>query len=199
MNDVPFFDDDNLPLYKNDKMVQAVLTTFPGSHVEEYFDFTTGKHHKTGIKGGSKMSKIDGLMPKEWSGKKFVEASIDGKVHSIWSGFENLKVGDEVTGESVDKGAGKTPQYKLATVNGVAVSQPAGGGGGGYRGGGGGGTPQEKARAFATSYAKDVVVALINRGDESTKSLEITKGTFEYFYAIFHDKMETKAAAEDKK
>lgn len=196
MDDVPMFDDDNLPLYKNAKLVQTVLDTFPGSQVEEHHDYITGKKYKTGIKGGSKMSKIDGLMPKEWSGKKFVEASIDGKVHSIWANFENLKVGDEVTGESVDKGAGKTPQYKLASINGVAVAQPAGGGGG-YRGGGGG-TPAEKARAFATSYAKDVVVSLITRGDDSVKSLELIKGTFDYFYAIFHDKMETKAAEEKK-
>jgi hypothetical protein len=198
MDDVPLFDDDNLPLYKN-KMVQTVLETFPNSKVVEVHDYITGKHYKTGIKGGSKMSKIDGLMPKEWSGKKFVEASIDGKVHSIWQGFEGLKVGDEVTGESVDKGAGKTPQYKLATINGVAVAQPSGGGGGYRGGGGGGGTPAEKARAFATSYAKDVVVALINRGDDSVKDLTLIKGTFEYFYGIFHEKMETKAAAETAK
>ncbi|HPE06281.1 MAG TPA: hypothetical protein PLW50_01015 [Smithellaceae bacterium] len=189
MDDVPLFDDDNLPLYKN-KMTQAVLETFPNSKVVEVHDYITGKHYKTGIKGGSKMSKIDGLMPKEWSGKKFVEASIDGKVYSIWQNFDGLKVGDEVTGESIDKGAGKTPQYKLASINGVAVKS-SGGGGGNWKGGGG--TPQEKARAFATSYAKDVVVALISRGDGSTRELSLIKETFDYFYTIFHAKMDTPA------
>ena len=193
MDDVPLFDDDNLPLYKN-KMVQTVLETFPNSKVVEVHDYITGKHYKTGIKGGSKMSKIEGLMPKEWSGKKFVEASIDGKVYSIWQNFDGLKVGDEVTGEVIDKGAGKTPQYKLTSINGAAVKIS---GGGNWKGGGGG-TPQEKARAFATSYAKDVVVALIARGDESTKNLTLIKDTFDYFYAIFHAKMDTPADATQK-
>lgn len=147
------------------------------------------------------MSKIDGLMPKEWSGKKFVEASIDGKVHSIWHNFETLKVGDEITGESVDKGAGKTPQYKVATINGVAVQSSGGsGGGGGWRGGGGGGgTPAEKARAFATSYAKDIVVALINQQTSSVGTLDAIKETFEVFYALFLSKMEKVEDAAEKK
>lgn len=170
----------------NNDLVQAVLREFPGSKVEYVFDYITGK--KTGyLKGGSNMSKVDGLMAKEWNGKKFVEASIDGKTHSIWNGFENLKVGDEVTGESVDKGPGKTPQYKLATINGVALQQRFGGGGGGYRAGG---DSPGRTRAFATSYAKDVVVSLINRQDESVGTLNKIQDTFEFFFVIFMSKMQ---------
>ena len=37
--------------YKDNALVQATLATFEGSSVEEVFDYTTGIHYKTGIKG----------------------------------------------------------------------------------------------------------------------------------------------------
>lgn len=169
------------------KLLKTVLDTFPTARVEEIIDYVTGEHIKTGVKGGS-MSKIDGLMIKTWNDKKFAEVSIDGRVFSVWNGFANLKIGDEVTGEIVEKGAGKTPQYKLATINGVAVAPPSGG----YRGGGNAVPMAERIRPFATSYAKDVVVALINRKDDSVKDLSLIAGTFDYFFTIFLAKMDIK-------
>lgn len=170
-----------------EELLSLILRTFPTSRVDKVIP---GEPIKAGIKGGSNMSQVTGLMIKEWNGKKFAEVAIDGKVHSVWSGFEKIKIGDEVTGESVDKGPGKTPQYKLATVNGVAV-------GGGFRGGGGGAVPMaERIRPFATSYAKDIVVALINRKDPSVADLNLMAGTFDYFFTIFLSKMETKPEAK---
>ena len=182
---------DLTPRYKDNALVQAALATFEGSSVEEVFDYTTGIHYKTGIKGGSKMSKIEGLLPKEWNGKKFVEASIDGKTQSIWQNWEKLKVGDEVTGKSEDKGNGRY-QYRVESINGAAVGQSYSGGG--YRGGGG--NPAEKVRPFATSYAKDIIVALINKDDASVKTIASIKDTFNEFFDLFLSKMETETKKE---
>lgn len=132
------------------------------------------------------MAQITGILIKEYTDrntqakKKFAEVQLDGKPHSIWSGFETLKLGDTVEGEAQDKGPGKTPTYRIKSVNGVQTS--------GYAGKGGG-RPPSPIESFACAYAKDLAVACVNQGIIKT-SVEID-ATLEHYFTLFMGKLKT--------
>jgi len=120
--------------------------------------------------------KVSSITPKTWNGKDFVEVVLDGKAHSCWNNWKTLKVGDEVTGEVVDKGPGKTPQIKIATINGVAVEKSSG-----FK------KQESKVESFACAYAKDIAVICVDKG--ILTSADSIKTTLDYFYSYFMEKM----------
>lgn len=123
---------------------------------------------------------VEQINNKEWQGKTFAELTLDGKVYSCWQQtiLATLKQGDTVLGEIVDKGAGKTPQIKITTVNGVVAST--------QHFGGGKGAPS-KNESFAAAYSKDLAVACINKGAISS-SAEID-AMLNHYFDLFMNKL----------
>jgi len=125
---------------------------------------------------------VELITPKEWKNpqgvvKHFVELTLDGRIFSCWQPVGlTVKVGDTVEGEVIEKGAGKTPQIRIKSLNGVATE--------GSKGGGKAGDP----KSFACSYAKDVLIACLSHGlPLDSKQMD---GTLEHYYAWFLSKME---------
>lgn len=117
--------------------------------------------------------KVETIVPKEWNDKKFAELKLDGKLYSCWqSMWTTLKVGDELQGEVVNRGEGKTPHIKITSVNGTAVA----GGKGGFR-------PTISNEATACGCAKDITIAVLNAGTIKT-SAEID-ATLDHFFKKF--------------
>ena len=129
--------------------------------------------------------RVDISNPREWNEKKFLDLTIAGRVYSCWQpACQGVKAGDEIEGEIVDKGPGKTPQIKISSINGAPVQTS------GKSGYGGGGKPPARVESFACAYAKDIAVALINvgvitPGDGAAK----IKSTIDFFYKDFMEKM----------
>lgn len=118
--------------------------------------------------------KVENIIPKNWQGREFAELTLDGKVYSCWSNaWKSLKIGDDIQGEIVDKGPGKTPHIKIGAAGGGGAPKSSGGG---------------NVKAFAASYAKDVAVALIQAGIIKT-STEID-ATLHHYYSLFVEKVE---------
>lgn len=124
--------------------------------------------------------KIQGIMPKSWNGRNFVELNIEGRTVSCWQRESlNLKIGDEVEGEITERGNGKTPNLKLTSVNGTPVQSAQKGSYGGGKG---------NVQAFACAYAKDLCVALINK--EIVATNQAVRSSFVEFYEMFIEKMQ---------
>lgn len=119
---------------------------------------------------------ISAVTPKTWNNTNFVELTIDGKIYACWQkAGQTLKAGDTIEGEIVDKGAGKTPQIKIKSVNGQELQTK-------------GSIPKGDPKSFAASYAKDIAVAYIAMG-KLTQTTE-TDAILEHYYKWFLTKME---------
>jgi hypothetical protein len=120
---------------------------------------------------------VQGLLQKEWEGKKFIEVNLEGKTCSCWqpSVISVLKMGDTVEGGITEKNG--RYQVKITKINGNAVESKSD-----YKGKAG------DPRSFAASYAKDIAVICIDKGILVT-SKEID-GTLEHYYKWFLEKME---------
>lgn len=119
--------------------------------------------------------KIEKIEIKEWNGRKFAEIIADGKKLSCWQGMiGTLKEGDEVEGQLIDKGEGKTPQIKISKVNGQALQIS-------------GKSHEKDPKSFCASYAKDIVVQLVASG--LIKEPDKLDVALDHYYTWFEKKL----------
>lgn len=119
--------------------------------------------------------KIEKIEIKEWNGRKFAEIIADGKKLSCWQGMiGTLKEGDEIDGQLIDKGEGKTPQIKISKVNGQGLQIS-------------GNSPKSDPKSFCASYAKDIGVQLVASG--IIKDKENLDKILDHYYTWFEKKL----------
>ncbi len=130
--------------------------------------------------------KVQSVAPKEWNGKAFAEVTLDGRVYSNWQPhWKMLKVGDDVIGDVLEKGPGKTPRITITAVNGVGVGTSSGAWN--PPAPQAGGNSGDRNSSFAASYSKDIIVALINAGTFS--DMGGIKMAFGELYDMFMEKI----------
>lgn len=116
----------------------------------------------------------------------------DGGTYEVWKNSDKINVGDEITGR-IDKRPGKLDKINLVSVNTNSLVPPSQGnsrpsGGGGWRPSGGSAKPSDadRSKSFAAAYAKDIVVALINKDQVNMAAVD---EVFEHYFGMFMGKL----------
>lgn len=113
----------------------------------------------------------------------------DGQTYEVWKNSDKINVGDEIAGR-VDKRPGKLDKMNLTSVNTNSFGAPQGNArpAGGWKPSGAPNkvSDADRNKSFAAAYAKDIVVALINKDQVNMSAVD---EVFEHYYNMFMSKL----------